>query len=52
MSRVVKKYIPFFAKFAKTIEKHIPHEFSNEMAQKAEVISDCLCEMVHVHTYL
>lgn len=34
ISRVLKRYMPFFSKFGKVIERHIQHEFSNEMAQK------------------
>lgn len=39
VARTLMKYMPFFAKFGRGLEKHIVHEFSTEMAQKSEVVS-------------
>lgn len=36
---ILKKYIPFFAKFGTGLERHIQHEFYHEMSQKSEVVS-------------
>ena len=37
--RTITKYMPFFSKLHKSLKKHIPHEFSHEMSQKSEVVS-------------
>ena len=39
VARTLAKYMPFFAKFCKGLERHIHHAFSHEMAQKSEVVS-------------
>lgn len=39
ISRVLRKYMPFFSKFGKRVERHIQHEFSQEMSLKSEVVS-------------
>ena len=38
-SRILAKYMPFFTKMCKMQTRHIPHEFSSEMAHKSEVVS-------------
>lgn len=39
MCRTLKKYMPFFGKFATGISRHIKHEYFAEMSQKSEVVS-------------
>ena len=39
VSRVLKKYMPFFEKFASGMERHIKHKFYKETSQKSEVVS-------------
>ena len=38
IGRTLGKYMPFFARFGHGIQRHIPHEFSTEMAKKSEVV--------------
>lgn len=38
-ARVLMKHMPFFAKFGKGLDRHIRHEFSEEMSRKSEVVS-------------
>ena len=38
IGRTLGKYMPFFAEFGHGILRHIPHEFSSEMAKKSEVV--------------
>lgn len=37
--RVLKKQMPFFAKFSSGIERHIEHMYSKEMSKKSKVVS-------------
>lgn len=39
MTRVIVNRVPFFQQFHSIALKHIPHAFSQEMAQKSEVVS-------------
>ena len=39
IARVLKKFMPFFAKFGSGLERHIKHDFFKEMSQKSEVVS-------------
>lgn len=39
IARTLKKYVPYFAKYAKGLERHITHEFSDEMARSSVVVS-------------
>lgn len=39
MCQTLKKYMPFFGKFATGISRHIKHEYFAEMSQKSEVVS-------------
>ena len=39
VSRTLAKYMPFFKTFCRGMERHIPHEFAHETAQKSEVVS-------------
>ena len=48
-ARILKKYIPFFAKFGAGLERHIQHEVYHEMSQKSEVVSSGL---LYVHIYI
>lgn len=41
IGRVLVKHIPYLKKFG--LERHIQHEFSEEMARKSEVVSKCTC---------
>ena len=36
--RVLKKYMPFFRRFASGLKTHIAHQYDKEMAQKSEVV--------------
>ncbi len=38
MGRTLKKYMPFFTKFAVGLEQHILHEFYDQMSTKSEVV--------------
>lgn len=38
IGRCLKKNMPFFAKFGAGLEKHILHEFSDQMSAKSEVV--------------
>lgn len=40
VARVLKKYMAFFSKFGTKVERHIIHEYSDEMATKSEVVSN------------
>ena len=37
--RVLKKHMPFFAKFGSGVERHIRHIYSDEMSRKSEVVA-------------
>ena len=39
VARILKKHIPFFAKYGKGIERHIRHTFTEEMSKKSAVVS-------------
>ena len=39
IARILKKYMPYFSKFAKGLERHITHDFYEEMAQRSVVVS-------------
>ena len=39
IARTLVKYMPFFAKFGKEFEKHILHEYTEEMTRKSEVVN-------------
>ena len=41
IGRVLSKYIPYFDKF-KCLERHIRHDFTDEMSKKSEVVSSLL----------
>jgi len=43
IARILKKHIPYFAKYGKGIEKHIKHQFYAEMSRKSEVVSKKFC---------
>lgn len=38
-TRVLKKCMPWFAKFATGLDRHIKHEFYEQMSRKSEVVS-------------
>lgn len=38
VGRVLMKHIPFFDKFGNGLERHIMHEYSEEMSRKSEVV--------------
>ena len=48
-TQTLQKYMPYFKKLCVGMEWHITHEYSSEMAQKSEIVSDQI--NVHVHTY-
>lgn len=37
-ARVLMKHMSFFTKFGKGLDRHIRHEFSEEMSQKSDVV--------------
>ena len=39
VARVLIKFMPFFAKFCSGLERHIKHDFFEQMSQKSEVVS-------------
>lgn len=39
VARVLKEYMPFFASFGSGLEKHIRHQYYEEMSLKSEVVS-------------
>lgn len=39
IARTLKKHIPYFSKYGKGVEKHIWHQFYEEMSRKSEVVS-------------
>ncbi len=39
ISRILKKNLPFFEKFATGVPKHIKHKFYKELSKKSEVVS-------------
>lgn len=41
VARVLKKYMPIFKKFGNGLERHIRHEYYEEMSKKSEVVSWC-----------
>ena len=55
VSRVVSKYLPAFKSFRKDVIHHIPHQFSEEMSMKSEIVR---FESIHVllfvigHSYM
>ena len=38
IARVLKKYIPFFKEFGNGLERHIRHQYYEEMSSKSEVV--------------
>ena len=40
VARVLKKFMPFFAKFGNGLARHIQHQYSSEMSQKSEVVGE------------
>lgn len=39
VSRILVKYLPAFSFLKDVVVHHIPHQYSQEMAQKSEVVS-------------
>lgn len=39
IARVLKKYMPYFKKFGSGLERHIRHEYYEEMSMKSKVVS-------------
>ena len=39
VARILKKYMPFFEKYGRGIERHIMHQYSEEMSRKSSVVS-------------
>ena len=44
VARVLKEYMPFFSSFGSGLERHIRHQYYEEMSQKSEVVS-CVCHV-------
>ena len=52
IGRTLRKNIPFFADFAVGIEKHIKHEFYDQMSRKSKVVRmTCICILTSVNLY-
>jgi len=49
--RVLTKYMPFFKEFGVCFERHIHHEFYEEMSQKSEVVSKFSLSAEYLVTY-
>ena len=49
VARVLKEYMPFFSSFGSGLERHIRHQYYEEMSQKSEVVS-CVCH-VYIHLF-
>ena len=43
IARVLRKHMPFFKKFGAGLERHIRHEYYEEMSTKSEVVSAHAC---------
>ena len=39
VARILKEYMPFFSAFGSGLERHIRHQYYEEMSQKSEVVS-------------
>lgn len=39
ITRVLRKYFPFFKEFASGVKKHIKHKYYKEMSQQSQVVS-------------
>ena len=39
IGRVLVKFVPFFKTFGKGLERHIQHEYSEDMSRKSDVVS-------------
>lgn len=48
VARTLKKYVPFFKKYGKGVERHIAHQFCQEMSQKSTIVSN-LCVLCERH---
>lgn len=46
-SRVLVQFIPAFYQFEKSVAKHIPHRYQQEMSSKSDVVSSYLNTHVH-----
>ena len=43
IARVLRKHMPFFKEFGVGLERHIRHEYYEEMSAKSEVVSSNAC---------
>ena len=43
IARILKKYMPFFKQFGNGVERHIMHQYSEEMSRKSSVVSAAIC---------
>ena len=39
VARILKEYMPFFSSFGSDLERHIRHQYYEEMSQKSEIVS-------------
>lgn len=39
VARILKEYMPFFSSFGSGLERHIRHQYYEEMSQKSEIVS-------------
>jgi hypothetical protein len=46
IARTLMKHIPYFSEYGKGVEKHIRHQFYEEMSRKSEVV----CDLMFMHT--
>lgn len=45
IARTLMKHVPFFKTYGRGVERHITHQFHEEMSKKSTVVSPCM----HVH---
>ena len=38
VARILKKHMPFFEKYGRGVERHIMHQYSEEMSQRSSVV--------------
>lgn len=50
IGRTLKRYMPFFITFGQGVERHILHQYSEEMSRKSSVVS-CAFGVLFIHTF-
>ena len=47
IAHTLKKYVPYFAKYAKGLERHVTHGLCDEMAKSSVVLCWCMYSEYH-----